>query len=78
MASLKLGPEYDTDSWVDLEEGVLWVIGKGQASTSRVNRERGQEGPGPLPLRRAKQACASNLYLRRPGAHSKLEAASDC
>ncbi|MEP7215926.1 MAG: tyrosine-type recombinase/integrase [Anaerolineaceae bacterium] len=30
MASLKLQPDFDTDSWVDVDDGVFWVVGKGR------------------------------------------------
>jgi len=63
MASLKLAPDYDTDSWLDLDEGVLWVVGKGRRQRRVPLGNRARKALDLYLFARAKHAAANEPHL---------------
>ena len=66
MAGLKMQLELATDSWVELQEGVLWGRREEKASAARASRKQVPEGARSLPLRACKAAtCGQSIFLDR-------------
>lgn len=63
MAALKVEPEFDTDSWVELETGVFGVVGKGRRQRRVPLGNKARRALDLYLFARAKHACASDPYF---------------
>lgn len=63
MASLRLQPDSDTDSFFDLEQGVFWVIGKGRRQRRVPLGNKARKAMDAYLFARAKHARADDPFL---------------
>lgn len=63
MASLKLAPEGAMDSYVDLEDGVLWVFGKNRRQRRVGLGRKARKALDLYLFARARHRCADDPYL---------------
>lgn len=63
MAALKMQPDFDTDSWLELDAGVLWVVGKGRRQRRVPLGNKARKAVDLYLFARAKQPHADDSYL---------------
>ena len=63
MASIKVVPEFDGDPWLDLEDGVFWLQGKGRRQRRVPLGNKTRKALDLYLFARAKHPQASSAYL---------------
>ena len=63
MSALKMRLVFDSDSWLDLDEGVLWVVGKGKRQRRVPLGNKARKAVDHYLFARTKEPYAGDPYL---------------